>query len=67
MKKFKQVVIAALFISSFGLYSCGGPNNDKGSTDNEYSHEEQQVDSSKMIPRDSLNNTGTRSDGDGEK
>jgi hypothetical protein len=63
MRKFKHVMIA-LAIASITAVGCGGPNDDKGSMNNEQPGEEQQIDSSRMISSDSTNNTGTRSDGD---
>ena len=64
MKKLKHIIVAILVGSCISFYSCG-PNDDKGSMSDQYSGEEQQIDSSRMIAPDSLNNTGTRSDGEG--
>jgi hypothetical protein len=63
MKKFKQSLAALIIISSLSLYSCG-PNDDEGTMDSKTNREEQQIDSSKMISRDSAVNTEHKTDSD---
>ena len=52
MKKIKQTLIASLVLTSVLFGSCG-PNSDKGSQDQDASGNEGDLDSSRMIPRDS--------------
>ena len=52
MKKLTTRTVALLVAGLIGVYSCGGPNDDSGSQDSNFSGGEGEVDSSRLVHSD---------------
>jgi len=52
MKKLTTGTVALLVAGLIGVYSCGGPNDDSGSQDSNFSGGEGEIDSSRLVQSD---------------